>query len=96
MILDKVKWGHHNQAYIAELTAMSDADLFEEMIEKSVPDDHDGGFTGWGQFQQEASEIVYRDRKGYGYRPDNYALFNTLMDGPDTIWYQEDLSTIAP
>ena len=78
-LLDKLELGQHNQEYADKLAAMSDEDLYEEMVGAQVPDDHDGAFTGWGQFQQEYSEIAYRERMGYKYRPDNYALFNELM-----------------
>jgi hypothetical protein len=78
-LLDKVKWGHHNAEYIKKLRAMSDQDLFDEMVYRAVPDSHDGAHTGFGQFQMDASEIVYRERRGYAYRPDGYGLFDTLM-----------------
>ena len=84
-MLDKVKWGHHNRTEITRLRAMSDEDLFDEMVSASEPDDYDGAFTGWGQFLQEVSEIVYRERKGYSYHPSNYALFNSLF-GPDELY----------
>ena len=78
-MLDKLILGAHNEEYAEKLAAMSDDELFDEMIDRSVPDDYDGAFTGWGQFLQEYSEVTYRERMGYSYYPSNYALFNHLM-----------------